>query len=324
LLAATASRNSRTSRLWLHCIEYRQYPVAIDRFAEADECTTFAGDGEELRRDEVFVQAFTSRLTLLFYGPVREALQSFINCDICTNARDSGVFMPCATLDEAESTSSSTVQRRAALAMRAATSSGRWPSITTGEAMVFPSAWPQMQFASLRRVARLFRERARIFCCRKATANWIGLLELVSHRRCFLFLCHVLGKHKLWQARPRQRSSNSNTIERLFSRVLLLGRVGLALTTLQRQNGRPAILTALIKVYKMPLVLFPHHLLWCADCGSWIELKTPMHNTSRKGTGSLSNGFTMTTLRVTFGSRRNRSIRAWPPSLDRKEPRRST
>jgi len=129
---------------------------------------------------------------------------------------------------------------------------------------------------------------------RKATATGSACWICIAPR--FIFLCSVFGSTSSGKPGQGNVRATRNTIEEDFS-LVLLGRVALALNDLAAAEASTGEIDALIKVTKMPLVLFPHHLL-CAQIAermrNWDDAEWHYHQAARE-LEVIRHGFTTTT-----------------------------
>jgi len=295
----------------------------IDRFAEADEVYERSrAMSEELRLDEVFVQASYNQAYLYYLrGRYSEALQSFSKLRQRYELSGSRRFYALCDLDEAEIYVQLNLSKdAAALAMRAADQFGALGfKYEQAKAIVFFGV-AMMQLRHFAEALDLFRDAQKIFE-QEGNSYWIGLLDLYRAEVHF-------SLQRLWEAQAlaSQAKATFEQLEipskRIFS-LVLLGRVALALNDLAAAEASTGEIDALIKVTKMPLVLFPHHLL-CAQIAermrNWNDAEWHYHQAARELEVHQAR-LHHDDLRVTFFSGRNQVYDALVRlSLDRKEP----
>jgi CHAT domain-containing protein len=294
----------------------------IDRFVEADDMYERSeAMSEELGLNEVFVQASYNQAYLYYLrGRYSEALQSFSKLRQRYELSGSRRFYGLCDLDEAEIYVQLNLSKdAAALAMRAADEFGSLGfRYEQAKATVFFGV-AMMQLRHFAEALDVFRDAQKIFE-QEGNSYWIGLLDLYRAEVHF-------SLQRLWEAQAlaSQAKATFEQLEipskRIFS-LVLLGRVALALNDIAAAEASTAEIDALIKVTKMPLVLFPHHLL-CAQIAermrNWDNAEWHYHQAARElelHQARLHHD----DLRVTFFSGRNQAYDALVRlSLDRKE-----
>jgi CHAT domain-containing protein len=295
----------------------------LDRFQEADEMYERSEKlSEELGMNQLYVQASYNRAYLHYLrGRYSQALQSFGKLRQRFEVSGSQRHYALCDMDEAEIYNQLNLSKdAAALAMRAA---DQFQALGFKYEQAKATALfgvAMMQLHHFAEALDLFRDAQKIFE-EQGNSYWIGLLDLYRAEVHF-------SLQRLWEAQAlaSQAKATFEQLEipskRIFS-LVLLGRVALALNDLAAAQVSTNEIDALIKVTKMPLVLFPHHLL-CAQIAERMRIWDEAEWHYRQAAEELElhqARLHHDDLRVTFFSGRNQAYDALVRlSLDRNKP----
>lgn len=259
------------------CLNLGNVLSNLDRFEESDRMYATAERlSAQLGLHELFSQASYNRAYLSYLrGRYSEALQSFSRLRERFSASGSARHYALCDLDEAEIYLQLNLSKdAAALAVRAAVEFGKIGSkYEEGKA----TALYGVALFQLRRFSDaldVFRSSQEIF---EAEGNeyWIGLVGLYRAEVHF-------SLRRFWETQALASQAKA-TFERLavpskriFS-LVLLGRVAITLNDLAAAENFAAEIASITKELKMPLVLFPYHVL-CGEIAErtrrWDDAKT--------------------------------------------------
>jgi CHAT domain-containing protein/tetratricopeptide (TPR) repeat protein len=249
------------------CMNMGNVLSSLDQFEESDRMYEASEKlSEQLGLAELFAQASYNRAYLSYLrGRYSEALQSFSRLRDRFRASGSARHYALCDLDEAEIYLQLNLSKdAAALAIRAAV---EFEKIGLKYEQGKATALYGVALFQLRRFSEaldVFGSSQEIF---EAEGNeyWIGLVGLYRAE------VH-LSLRRFWEAQALAAQSKSVferlsvPSKRIFS-LVLLGRVALTLNDLAAAEGFAKEIASITKDLKMPLVLFPYHVL----CGEIAE-----------------------------------------------------
>jgi len=236
----------------------------IDQFEQSDEMYARAVKlSGELGMTDLWTQANYNRSYLYYLrGRYSAALEGFSRLRQTFEQSGSLRHYALCDLDEAEIYIQLNLSQDAArLALRAAEQFGQ---LGLGYEQAKATAFHGVALIQLRRFSealQAFRNAQRIFEFEN-NQYWIGLLDLYRSE------VHIsLARYWEAQALATQAKTTFDKLaipsKKIFS-LVLLGRVALALNDLSAAEGHTAEIANIINQIKIPLVLFPYHLL-CAE-----------------------------------------------------------